>query len=42
LPSKFVDLQLFPSVNLYAVGHSICAHFKKEEWKFKDFKSVLE
>lgn len=42
LPPKFTNLILFPAVNMYYSGESIRANFGKKEWRFKEFKEVLE
>lgn len=42
LPQKFADVEFFPAVTLFAFGQSIKANFGKEEWQYKEFKSVLE
>ena len=42
LPSNFSNVQLFPAVDMYFLEESIRANFKKDEWKFNEFKLVLE
>jgi hypothetical protein len=42
LPTKFINLELFPAVTLYHGSESVRLNFDKDKWLFKEFGYVLE